>query len=270
MRSTETSVGRRTRQGVDSSLHARIRAGDPEAFREMFKEHAQMVYHHAVRVTGDWVAAQDIVSLTFLEAWRLRGTLRDEGDTPRPWLMGTAANVVRNTARAARRHHRAVARMSARETVPDFADELVGRIADAEQLAAAQAALARLRQSEREVFTLCVWSGFSYAEAAQALDVPVGTVRSRLARARSRLRKLAEQEHRVGPAGDRAGGAGAGLVRGRVHCRDRERDRGGAGNGALAGAGLDGAALAGRAAGDGDGDGDSAGAGPHAGSGCAG
>ncbi|MGW1616454.1 RNA polymerase sigma factor [Streptomyces sp. NPDC002285] len=179
---------------MDFSLHARIRAGDPEAFREMFQGHAQLVYRHAVRVSGDWAVAQDVVSLTFLEAWRLRGKLRDEGDTPRPWLMGIATNVLRNTVRAARRHDRVVARMPTGETVPDFADELIGRIADAEQLAAAQAVLAQLRQPEREVFTLCVWSGLSYAEAAQALGVPVGTVRSRLARARSRLRKLAEQE----------------------------------------------------------------------------
>nr|WP_252981295.1 RNA polymerase sigma factor [Streptomyces chartreusis] len=176
---------------MDSSLHARIRAGDPEAFREMFKDHAQIVYRHAVRTTGDWAAAQDVVSLTFLEAWRIREKLRDEGDSPLPWLMGVATNVLRNTARAARRHERALARSPVKEAVPDFADELIGRITDGEQLAAAQSVLAQLRRSEQEVFTLCVWSGLSYAEAAQALGVPVGTVRSRLARARSRL---AEQE----------------------------------------------------------------------------
>ncbi|WP_369275956.1 RNA polymerase sigma factor [Streptomyces sp. R11] len=179
---------------MDFSLHARIRAGDPEAFREIFKDHAQVVYRHAVRTTGDWAAAQDVVSLTFLEAWRIREKLRDEGDTPRPWLMGIATNVLRNTARAARRHERALARSPVKEAVPDFADELIGRITDGEQLAAAQSVLAQLRRSEQEVFTLCVWSGLSYAEAAQALGVPVGTVRSRLARARSRLRKFAEQE----------------------------------------------------------------------------
>ncbi|MFJ4866733.1 RNA polymerase sigma factor [Streptomyces sp. NPDC088748] len=201
---------------MDFSLHARIRAGDPEAFREMFNAHAQMVYSHAVRATGDWATAQDVVSLTFLEAWRIRGKLRDEGDTPRPWLMGIAANVVRNTARAARRHDRVLARMPANETVPDFADELVGRMADAEQLAAAQSVLAQLRRSEREVFTLCVWSGLSYPEAAQALGVPVGTIRSRLFRARSRLRRLSERELR-GRKSDREKVepvAGSGQVRG--------------------------------------------------------
>ncbi|WP_075017912.1 RNA polymerase sigma factor [Actinacidiphila rubida] len=179
---------------MDPSVHARIRAGDPDAFREIFQSHAQMVYRHAVRVTADWALAEDVVSLTFLEAWRLRGKLRDEGDSLRPWLMGIATNVLRNRARAARRHERALARLPATQAVPDFADELIGRIGDAEELSAAQAGLARLRQSERDVFTLCVWSGLSYHDAAQALGVPVGTVRSRLARARSRLRKLAEEE----------------------------------------------------------------------------
>ncbi|MER5632286.1 RNA polymerase sigma factor [Streptomyces nitrosporeus] len=181
---------------MNYSLHARIRAGDPDAFRELFREHAQLVYRHAVRTTGDWAAAEDVVSLTFLEAWRLREKLRDEGDSPRPWLMGIAVNVLRNTGRAARRHDRALARLPLRDVLPDFADELVGRITDSEELAAVKAALSQLRRGEREVFTLCVWSGLEYAEAAEALGVPVGTVRSRLFRARARLRKLTDGELR--------------------------------------------------------------------------
>jgi RNA polymerase sigma-70 factor (ECF subfamily) len=74
--------------------------------------------------------------------------------------------------------------------MPDFADEVVSRMRDSEQLAAAAAALGRLRAAEREVFALCVWSGLDYAQAAEALGVPIGTVRSRLSRARSRLREL--------------------------------------------------------------------------------
>ncbi|MGW1073905.1 RNA polymerase sigma factor [Streptomyces sp. NPDC002537] len=180
---------------MSQSIHDRIRRGDPRAFRQLFDDHAQLVYRHAVRATGgDWATAEDVVSLTFLEAWRLRERLRDEGDSPRPWLMGIAVNVLRNISRAARRHEHAMARLPAKETMPDFATDLVGRLADAEHLAAAKKALGRLRRSEREVITLCVWSGLSYAEAAEALDVPVGTVRSRLSRARTRLRKLADHE----------------------------------------------------------------------------
>ena len=62
------------------------------------------------------------------------------------------------------------------------------------RLAAAQRALRRLRRGEREVFTLYVWAGLDYAAVAEALGVPIGTVRSRLSRARRRLRELASEE----------------------------------------------------------------------------
>ncbi|MFI6285711.1 RNA polymerase sigma factor [Streptomyces sp. NPDC051018] len=187
-------------------MHGRIRDGDPEAFRELFDAHASLVYRHAVRTTGDWALAEDVVSLTFLEAWRLRHKLRDEGESPRPWLMGITVNVLRNTTRTARRHRAALGRLEVRDTVPDFADELVGRLSDAAQLAAAQRALKKLRRGDREVFTLCVWSGLGYSEAAEALGVPVGTVRSRLSRARTRLRALTEQELRDSPVREGRGG----------------------------------------------------------------
>ncbi|MET7304766.1 RNA polymerase sigma factor [Embleya sp. NPDC005575] len=178
-------------------MHEAIRAGDPAAFRELYRAHHRVVYAHAYRVTGDWAGAEDVVSLTFLEAWRLRERLRDESETPLPWLMGIAINVLRNRNRAARRHRHAMARSPGCTVVPDIADAVVTRIDDSERLAAAQAALGRLRRTDREIFMLCVCSELSYAEAAQALDLPVGTVRSRLSRARARLRTLVEEELRA-------------------------------------------------------------------------
>jgi len=74
--------------------------------------------------------------------------------------------------------------------VPDFADELAGRMDDSAQLRETMKALATLRRGERELIALCVWSELDYAMAARALGVPVGTVRSRLSRARGKLRKL--------------------------------------------------------------------------------
>ncbi|MEV5570058.1 RNA polymerase sigma factor [Spirillospora sp. NPDC052269] len=186
---------------MELSARARIRAGDPAAFGELFDEHASVLYRYAVRVTGDWAAAEDIVSLTFLEAWRVRGRIRLDGESLRPWLFGIATNVLRNASRSARRHEAALNRMPRRDVVPDFSDELVGRLADAEELAAARTALGRLRKAEREVFTLCVWAGLNYAEAASALGVPQGTVRSRLSRARTRLRKLTDAEREPSPRG---------------------------------------------------------------------
>jgi RNA polymerase sigma-70 factor (ECF subfamily) len=193
---------------VEDSLRARIRAGDAQAFARLFRGHASAVYGYATRVLGDPGAAEDVVSLTFLEAWRLRGRLLPDGERTgregeadeglRAWLFGIATNVLRNTRRAARRHRAALDRLArtrdAEAAAPDFAEALTGRMADTERLAAARRALERLRPREREVFALCVWSELTYADAATALGVPVTTVRSRLARARQRLRRLAEAE----------------------------------------------------------------------------
>ncbi|MFE7170428.1 RNA polymerase sigma factor [Streptomyces sp. NPDC057616] len=179
---------------MELSLRAKLRSGDPEAFGAIFDEHARTVHRYAVRVTGNWATAEDVVSLTFLEAWRLRETVRPEGDGLLPWLLGIATNVLRNTTRAARRYEAALNRVPRHDTAPDFADEVVERMQDASRLAAAQRALRRLRRAEREVFALCVWAGLDYAAAAEALDVPVGTIRSRLSRARRRLRKLTDEE----------------------------------------------------------------------------
>ncbi|MEU3776319.1 RNA polymerase sigma factor [Streptomyces sp. NPDC032472] len=163
---------------------------DQQLFAEIYDAHAGAVYAHTVRMTSDRVGAEDIVSLTFLEAWRLRDTL--EGVVShRAWLLGIATNVLRNTRRAARRHQEAVARLPPPEAIPDVADTVVSRITDSAQAAATLAVLERLRRKDREVLLLCVWSGLSHDEVAEACDVPVGTVRSRLSRARARLRKLA-------------------------------------------------------------------------------
>ncbi|MGH1552796.1 RNA polymerase sigma factor [Streptomyces sp. L7] len=123
---------------MEISLRARVRAGDPDAFGRLFDEHASVVHRHAVRMTGDRGTADDIVSLTFLEAWRLRERVLPGDDSLRPWLLGIATNVTRNTARAARRHRAALVGIPPPDPVPDFADEVTRRMADTEELAAAQ------------------------------------------------------------------------------------------------------------------------------------
>ncbi len=205
---------------MDHSQRARVRAGDHDEFGVLFCDHARAVYNHAFRLTGDWSAAEEVVSLTYLEAWRLRGTVRPEGGSLLPWLLGIALNVARNASRAARRHQAAMTRLPPAHTVPDFADELAGRLDDAAQLKQVHAAIRNLRRAERDVIVLCVWSGLDYAEAAEALGVPVGTVRSRLSRARRKLqahsrkprahsRKPHEREPEAAAeqvSGDRVGG----------------------------------------------------------------
>jgi RNA polymerase sigma factor (sigma-70 family) len=178
---------------VEQSLRARVRASDADAFAVLFDQHAPAVYRYASGLSGNWSAAEEVVSLTFLEAWRLRQTVKPDGGSLRPWLLGIAVNVTRNQARAARRHRAALRRLPAPQDMPDFADELSGRLDDRNRLAALRAAVRGLPPRERDVL-VCVWSGLTSAEAAQALGVPEATVRTRLARARRRLQPLAHDD----------------------------------------------------------------------------
>ncbi|MFE9042317.1 sigma-70 family RNA polymerase sigma factor [Streptomyces sp. NPDC007818] len=177
-------------------MRERFRAGDPSALGEAYDAHARVLFQYAYRMCGDRAAAEDAVSATFLEAWRCRGRVHAEGGSLRPWLFGIATNVLRGAAREARRRDAALARLPDRGVLPDFSDAVASRLADEERLRAARVALGRLRRREREVFGLVVWAGLDYATAGEALGVPVGTVRSRLSRARERLRTLAEAELR--------------------------------------------------------------------------
>lgn len=175
-------------------MRDRIRAGDREAFAALYEEHARGVYNHAFRLTGDWSTAEEVMSDTFLEAWRTRERIEPDGGSLRPWLWGIATNKARNANRWGRRRIAFLARRPGADEVVDFADESASRIDGSRELDAVRQALTLLRRPEREVLALCVWAGLDYTEAGQALDIPVGTVRSRLSRARTRLRKLTDEQ----------------------------------------------------------------------------
>jgi RNA polymerase sigma factor (sigma-70 family) len=179
-----------------SQLRARARAGDADAFGAVFDACAKSVYNHAFRLTGDWSAAEEVMAMTFLEAWRSRERIAEDGGSLRPWLLGIATNLARGQRRAAWRQRNALARLAVAGDSPDFADDVSGRLDDVDRIKALHRALAGLPGSELEVLALCVWSGLGYAEAAEALGIPVGTVRSRLSRARAKLGKLTERELR--------------------------------------------------------------------------
>ncbi len=180
---------------VSTHLRTRVRAGDPSAFGELFDSCARAVYNHAFRLTADWSTAEDVMAATFMEAWRLRDRVDPEGGSLRPWLLGIATNTARNQYRSNRRYRAAAQAAAAAElSVPDHAEEVADRLDGRRRLAAALTALASLRRAEREVVVLCLGEGLDYEAAAEALGIPVGTVASRLSRARKKLRKHAESE----------------------------------------------------------------------------
>ncbi|MEF9905230.1 RNA polymerase sigma factor [Streptomyces sp. P9-A2] len=171
-------------------MRTRIRSGDRAAFAGLYDRHARAVYNHALRLTGNWAEAEEAMSETFLAAWRTRESVEPEGGSLKPWLLGIATNKAHNANRGLRRRLAFLARSPEPRQVEDFADETAGRIDDARRLAVVHAALCRLRRQDREVIALCVASGLDYRQAAEALGIPVGTVRSRLSRARTRLARI--------------------------------------------------------------------------------
>lgn len=175
---------------TEEALVDGLRAGDPEALATLFDRHGDRIYNHCFRATGDWGEAEDAVSTVFLEVWRHRRRVRLHDGSALPWLYGVATNVCRNLTRSRRRRLRALAALPRPEPVPDHADRVADRLGSTEQMAAVLEAIEALPPHEREVLGLVAWSGLTYEQAAAALDVPVGTVRSRLSRARARLTDL--------------------------------------------------------------------------------
>jgi len=173
-----------------------MREGDQDAFVALFRNHNQAIYNFCFRRTADWALAEDLTSAVFLEAWRHRDEARIHQGKVLPWLYGVANNVARNSRRGLRRRDAALARL-APEEAPDFAEDLAERLDAVRRMRHILGLMERLARRHQEALALCDWQGLTYEEAAVALDVPVGTVRSRLSRARARLRELAVSDGRA-------------------------------------------------------------------------
>jgi RNA polymerase sigma factor (sigma-70 family) len=184
-------------QATDAELWQRAVGGEPDAFGVLFERHAKPVYNYLFRRTADWSLAEDLTSVVFLEAWRRRRDVRLHGDLALPWLLGVATNVLRNRRRSQWRYRAALQRLP-NECGVDFSDDADARVDDERRMRSVLRSLAGLPKRDQEVLALCAWADLSYEEAALALDLPVGTVRSRLSRARARMRELAgETGHEV-------------------------------------------------------------------------
>jgi RNA polymerase sigma factor (sigma-70 family) len=161
-------------------------AGDGEAFGRVFDRHRARVLRHSVRLVAAIGDAEDVVAIVFLEAWRKRHLLHFVDGSALPWLLATATNVSHNLARSSRRYERLLAKLPEAEPVGDHADGF----GDDDALSA----LRTLSLRDQQVVTLCVIEGLSEKETASTLKIPLGTVKSRLSRAKARL---ASQVHRA-------------------------------------------------------------------------
>ncbi len=171
---------------TDAAVIGRSRR-EPEAFALLYDRHAAALHRYVARRLGD-SAADDVVAECFLAAFGRRDRYDLARADARPWLYGIAANVIGKHRRAEVRLLTALARTGADLVAECHADRVDSRVTAAALQRELTAVLAGLPAGDREVLLLIAWADLSYAEVAQALAIPVGTVRSRLNRARSKLR----------------------------------------------------------------------------------
>ena len=174
----------------DIVLLERAIQGDAESFGLLFDRHQGRVYRHTLRRVQTPAAAEDVVAMVFLEAWRKRSSITSKGDTILPWLLVTANNVASNARRAERRHAHFLARLPEPEHEPDLAHKVADRLENAEHQQTLNAAFNRLGQRDQDILTLCVLEEMTISTAGTVLGIPPGTVKSRLSRAKSRLASM--------------------------------------------------------------------------------
>ncbi len=178
---------RADRLADDATLIARSRT-EPEAFAAIFDRHATEIHRYAARRLGT-AFAEDVVGETFLVAFRRRDRYDLSYRDARPWLFGIATNMIGRHRQAEVRFYRALARTGVDPVIESPADDVVTKMTATGQRRTIAAALARLSPADRDTVLLVDWAEFSYDQAASALRVPVGTVRSRLNRARRKVRE---------------------------------------------------------------------------------
>ena len=173
---------------ADDAAVIQLSRHEPEYFTELFRRHAPYIQRYVVRRLGQ-DAADDIVAETFLLAFRQRDSYDQTRSDARPWLYGIATNLIGHHRRAEIRLYRALARTGADPVTESFTDRIDDRVSASTASRRLAAALARLSAELRDTLLLVAWGDLSYEETATALGVPVGTVRSRISRARSALRR---------------------------------------------------------------------------------
>ena len=163
---------------------------EPAKFAMLYDRHATSVFRYAAQRLGDH-AADDVMSETFLVAFERRSAYDVTVVDARPWLLGIATRLMRKHVRLEATAWKGMTADLAAQIVPDLID-LAGARIDAHRLTQRLAkALRRLPEIDRDTLLLYAWGNLDYASIATAMEVPVGTVRSRLNRARRQLRRAA-------------------------------------------------------------------------------
>ena len=186
-RSTSTEFAPAAADPAEGDLLARARSGDLIAFEEIVGRYQRRVYGVAYRIVRRHDLADDVAQETFIRAHRALGTF-DVARPFGPWICRIAANLAINHVRSPQFREEELPEGHAETPAPSGGNPL-SRVLDREAKAVLDAAMERLPAEQRAVFALRVVEELSYREIAEALDISIGTVMSRLSRAREKLRE---------------------------------------------------------------------------------
>jgi RNA polymerase sigma factor (sigma-70 family) len=173
-------------RGVDAELISASRT-EPEVFAELFDRYSAMLYRYAAKRLGP-EPAEDLVGETFLVAFSRRKSYDLSCPDARPWLFGILTKLISRHHRTEGARYRAFQRAPVDLDVESPADRVAAGVTAQAAGPGLAVALAALPAKDRDVLLLIAWGDLTYEEAARALGIPIGTVRSRLNRGRRKIR----------------------------------------------------------------------------------
>ena len=174
----------------DGQLLRRIGQGDEDAMTAFYREHGRVVLAQVLLVTGERVLAEEIVQDTMLAVWRGAGSFRGESSV-RSWVIAIARRQTRDRLRGRRLR---VVDDAFLADQPGSGPGPEVTALDRAELAEVTGAIRELAPPHREVLGLVFGSGLSLPEVAGVLEIPVGTVKSRLAAARTALSRILDEK----------------------------------------------------------------------------
>jgi len=167
----------------DLDLIRRMQAGDDNAVRDLYAQYGQRLYAYALRLTNDPATAEDVTQSTLVTAWRTARNFRGEGRLI-AWLLGIVHHTAMKALRGSTRYIDEVAEETVSEDQPSPEEQAQVK----EERRWVRQGIQSLSPEHRAVLDLIFYQGLSLNEAAQVLNIPVGTVKSRLSYARDHLR----------------------------------------------------------------------------------
>lgn len=177
---------------TDEQLWLSVVRGDGVAFATVFDRHGDRVWRHAWRLMQHRHDTEDVVAAAFAEAWRSRKRVRIVDESVLPWLLVTTTNCARNARRSLRRNERLIAHIPLAPDAADAADVAADRLERLDASSTVAQALRELPEKDARLISLVLLEEIPLAEAAQALGVSYGAAKTRIHRAKQRLRAILE------------------------------------------------------------------------------